>query len=163
MGSFSNYSSKPTWVCTQLPTLSVLLWEGPRTPRMNHNSSEISSLMELEARPPKFSVPPTQGTRPRLGPSEKSNCAILPHSSDVSAILVLWVGRGVRGRPGRATDALRSCSSPSWAEMDKERPQLRHGPPPLVPPPPKLCPALTPHQLCDPLLPPMLSGHFCLT
>lgn len=52
---------------------------------------------------------PQKGTKSQLGPSEKSNCAILPHSLDASVAHVLQ-GR-LWGKAIRAPDALRNHSS----------------------------------------------------
>lgn len=73
---------------------------------------------------------------PQKVPSKKSSCAILPHSSDVSSTHVL---RGEDwGRPGRAPDALRSCSPQSQADMDNERVStVARSSVPGPPPPPK--------------------------
>lgn len=113
--------------------LSVLLWEGPRTPRTNHNSSEISFLMELEARPPKFSVPPSHWRyQTSVGPKWKIQLC-----NPASFLRCLSHPHPLGGSSGEGLVGLQTpwgaAPHKSWAEMDKERPQLWHGPPPLVP------------------------------
>lgn len=70
---------------------------------------------------------PQKGTKSQLGPSEKSNCAILPHSSDASVAHVL------QGRFGERLVELQMPSETiphkSWVEMKNERLSTEAWPP----------------------------------
>lgn len=142
MGSFTNYLSKPPGL-NIAPKAVCSPWGGARTARMNQNSSEISSLMELEARHLKFSAPPSHRRYQVKNPV-------------VQSCLIPQMSQPPTSSGGRIGESLVGLQMPWGAVPPSHRliwtmrgSQLWQGPQSLVPHHhPKLLPLNDPHISC---------------
>lgn len=146
-----NFWSKPTLVRTRLPKQAVPLWEGPRTPAVNENSSEISSLTELEARSLHWRYQ-TLGWTQVKNPIVQS--FFIPQMPQLPTSLRGGYGEDLLGPSG-------AHPHKSWFEMNNQKLSPVAGPSTTCSPSPPNTAARWTHNSCT-IYSCLLSIYFCL-